>query len=139
MGSFPPVLQLIPQRPPFVMIDEILEATEDSVSSRFCIPEDNPLVINRIFGSPGMIENMAQTAAAMLGLANSTTGKEPTVGVIGAVKKLEIHGHAKAGDVIQTRILAVSSFENASIVEGEVECTGTILARCQLNIFLLNS
>ena len=61
------ILELIPQAPPFVMVDVLLYTDELSSRSRFIIKPDNVMVQNGCFTEGGLLENIAQTAAARAG------------------------------------------------------------------------
>ena len=61
------ILDLIPQRAPIVMVDEFL-GIEDSVSrTRFTVTQDNIFVDNNKLSECGLIEHIAQSAAARVG------------------------------------------------------------------------
>jgi len=62
-----PILKLIPQRPPFVMVGELIEYNETGFTSTFSIDADNIFVKNGRFTEEGILENIAQTAAAGAG------------------------------------------------------------------------
>ncbi len=61
------VLSLIPQRPPFVMIDRLVSSDADIIKTSFKITGDNIFVTDGRFREPGLLENIAQTAAARAG------------------------------------------------------------------------
>ena len=64
------ILDLIPQRPPFVMVDELLHYDPILSNTRFLIKESNILVENGLLSECGVIENMAQSCAARIGYVN---------------------------------------------------------------------
>ena len=57
----------LPQRPPFVMIDELINATETSFESAFEVVESNLFIENGILSESALVENVAQTCAAGFG------------------------------------------------------------------------
>src|SRR5690554_7420315 len=61
------VSHLIPQKTPFVMVDTLLDFSENKVVSSFQIKADNLFVNNNRFLESGLIENMAQTVALHTG------------------------------------------------------------------------
>ncbi|MEO8117090.1 MAG: hypothetical protein ABI653_05520 [Bacteroidota bacterium] len=61
------ILKLIPQRPPFVMVDHLINADEKTAETSFLILPENLLVENGFLSEAGLMENMAQTAAAKAG------------------------------------------------------------------------
>ena len=66
---------LIPQRPPFVMIDKLLSFSETTTTTGLSIRADNIFVENGLFKEPGLVENIAQTAAARAGYVSQTEKK----------------------------------------------------------------
>lgn len=132
------ILNYIPQRPPFVMIDKILDVSESNTKSSFKISSANIFCEAGIFYEGGLIENMAQTAAAGAGFSQVKDGGTPKIGVIGAIKRLIISKRPHEGDELITTVNIVSSFGNALIAEGQIEVQGTIIASCQVNIFIID-
>lgn len=131
------VLAYLPQRPPFVMIDELLQADETMIRTSFTIREGHQLVRNGVFSEAGLVENMAQTAAAGTGAKAQQGGTPPPVGFIGALKNLIIKELPRTGDTITTEIIFVHQVMNAHIVQGTVkDHNGLELAACELKIFL---
>ena len=55
---------LLPQKPPMVMVDALVEFTELSAVTRLVVRPDNIFVQNGRLAEPGLVENIAQTAAA---------------------------------------------------------------------------
>ncbi|HMJ46203.1 MAG TPA: hypothetical protein VK498_02685, partial [Ferruginibacter sp.] len=73
-GGGDAILSYIPQRPPFVMVDKILSSGESSTRTSFIIHEKNIFVENGKFREPGLVENIAQTAAAGAGYSQQDGG-----------------------------------------------------------------
>lgn len=130
------ILAYIPQRPPFVMIDEVLQADETVLRSAFTIREDNILVDEGHLSESGLVENMAQTAAAGTGVKAQREGRSAPVGFIGALKNLKVQSLPKVGDTITTEIVFVHTVMNANIVQGKVFLENREIAQCELKIFL---
>ncbi len=61
------ILPLIPQRPPFVMVDTLVTAGENNARTKLKIRSDNIFVKENQLTEPALIENIAQTAAARMG------------------------------------------------------------------------
>ena len=64
------IQDLIPQRPPMVMIDKLTEAGEISATGELKVHESNLFCENGLFRETGLIEFIAQTAAAFTGYRN---------------------------------------------------------------------
>jgi len=126
----------IPQKPPMVMIDRIVDSTNGLVTSAFLILPGNVFCHRGRFTEAGLIENMAQTAAAAAGLKSDGDGRPPRIGFIGGIRDLVIHHYPEAGQEILTTIEVEHEVFNASVVRGTVKLNGSTIASCQLKIFL---
>ena len=133
------VSELIPQRPPFVMIDEILVADDKISRAQFEIKEGHLFVNEGYFTEPGLVENMAQTAGAGTGYKLRMEGKPTPMGYIGALKNLNIISLPKVGDTIITEISFLHNVMNVHLVQGRVLNNGTEIANCEFRIFLQQS
>jgi predicted hotdog family 3-hydroxylacyl-ACP dehydratase len=118
------------------MIDKIISADESASVTSFTIPADNIFVEDGLFTEPGLIENMAQTAAAGTGYRAFKEQKAAPVGFIGALKGLHIKELPRAGETIITKISFLHQIMNAHIVQGTVMSGERELASCELKIFL---
>ena len=98
------ILSLIPQRPPFVMVDKLLSSGEIVTTSTFLITADNIFVENGVLKEPGLVENIAQTAAARAGHIAQIENKPVRVGYIGAIRNLQVMELPKINDKIITEI-----------------------------------
>ncbi len=126
----------IPQGPPFVMIDEVTRADDTISQTSFTVREGHLFVENGRFTEPGLVENMAQTAAAGTGYRSGESGIPPQVGYIGALKNLIINELPNVGDTISTEIQFMNQVLNVHIVQGRVFKDGREIASCELKIFL---
>lgn len=130
------VLAYLPQRPPFVMIDELLQADDQAIRTRFTVREGHLLVEDGVFTEAGLVENMAQTAAAGTGFKAQQSGQPAPVGFIGALKGLSVQELPRVGETVTTEIIFVHQVMNAHIVQGTVRSGDRDLATCELKIFL---
>jgi len=129
-------LALIPQKAPFVMIDQLITSDETGCSTIFTVKADNLFLENDILGEAALVENIAQTAAARAGYEAQKTNGPVLVGYIGAIKNLEILALPKPGDLLETSITILNQVFNVTIIKGEITCGGIPLARCEMKIFL---
>lgn len=130
------ILALIPQQPPFVMVDELLYADDNISRTSFTIQQDNVLVDGSFFTEAGLMENIAQTAAAGAGYAATDAGKRVEAGYIGAVKNFEIFSLPVVGDTLQTEVVFKEQVFNVTIASGSVMCNGIKIAACEMKIFI---
>ncbi len=130
------ILEYIPQRAPIVMISEILLCTPESIITRFNILDDNIFVNDYCLQETGIIENIAQTAAAMTGYMTKKNNSEVKRGFIGSVKKLQINELPMIDTAITTEVKVITEVMNATVIEGVVMQNGKQMANCEMNIFL---
>ena len=129
----------IPQKPPMVMVDRIVEIEGNTTVTAFLIRSDNVFCENGEFREPGLIENMAQTAAAGVGAKPGFNSENAPMGFIGGIRHLKIEGFPKTGQEIITRVTVLHEVFDATIVQGDVFLNDRLIAGCELKIFLLKS
>lgn len=132
------ILTLIPQRPPFVMVDQLIYSDDKSSRSTFLITKENIFVTNGKFREAGLVENIAQTAAARAGYNAQSENKPVQVGYIGAVKNLEIFALPIINDEIETEVAIENQVFDVTIIVGKVRCNGKLMAQCEMKIFIVN-
>jgi predicted hotdog family 3-hydroxylacyl-ACP dehydratase len=128
------ILDLIPQRPPMTMIDALISADEKSARGQLYIRQSNLFSDNGVLGEPGLIEFIAQTAAAYTGYKNKTTNKEVSEGYIGAIKNLVIYELPKVDSLIQSEIVVENVIVGYTIIAGRVYQDDRLLAECEMRI-----
>ncbi|MBL0181032.1 MAG: 3-hydroxyacyl-ACP dehydratase [Chitinophagaceae bacterium] len=130
------IQNLIPQRPPFVMVDKVLSFSETGFSTGFGIRADNIFTENGLFKEPGLVENIAQTAAARAGYVSKAENKPVQVGYIGAVNGLEVFALPKTGDELITEITIENQIFDVTLISGKITCNNEIIAQCKMKIFI---
>ena len=128
------ILDLIPQRPPMTMIDALIAADDKSAWGQLYIRESNLFIENRILSEPGLIEFIAQTAAAYTGYKNKTTNKAISEGYIGAIKNLAIYELPKVDSQIRCEIVVENEIVGYTIIAGRVYQEDRLLAECEMRI-----
>lgn len=131
------ITNFLPQRPPFVMIDCLLDANDAGFLSSFRVAEDNLFLQDTVLSESALIENIAQTCAAGFGYLGSQRGEEAgRLGFIGAVSRVSVSSLPKLGDDIQTKIEILTAFDSIHLVQGTASVDGKTLMECQLKIVL---
>ena len=130
------ILLLIPQREPFVMTDRLLKSDDAGCVSEFEVRADNIFLEDGYLTAPGIMENIAQTAAARAGFMAHQAGVPVQLGYIGAVKNLEIITLPLLGEKLTTEITVVNQIFDVTVVHGKVWSADTLLAQCEMKIFI---
>jgi len=126
------VESLIPQRTPFVMVDELSEYSETHLISGFTVKEENIFVQDGIFQASGLVEHQAQSVALHTGYKYYLLGKEAPTGYIGAIKSFEAESLPKAGDRLVTEVTILSEVMGVTLVNAVTRLNNEIIASAQM-------
>ncbi len=134
------ILNYIPQKPPIVMVSELVSHNAEQTVSRLFLSPDNMFCENGTFTEPGLIENIAQTAALRMGYQSSLQSGdgEPPVGFIGAVAKLKIHELPADDSTLETTVDILNDIFGITLIKGTSRLNGNIVAECEMKIVLTN-
>lgn len=130
------ILDLIPQRPPIVMVDKLIDVGAEFATTTFRIEESNIFNNNGFLQESGLVENIAQTAAAMTGYAAKVAQEKVKIGYIGAVKNLIIHSLPPIDAEIQTTVKVTNVVLDITIINGLISFNNSIIAECEMRIFI---
>ena len=136
MFSGEQIYQLIPQRPPIVMVDTLWSAAESSAETGLHVSADNLFVKDSVLWEPGLIEHIAQSSAAFAGYDTFIHGLAPRLGYIGEIKNCKIHSLPKVGTELRTRIRLIAEAVGVSLIAAETYVDDTLVAECQMKIFI---
>lgn len=139
LASGDAAIALLPQKPPFVLVDTLIGAEPTRFRSAFTVPAGHLLVENGALLDAGLLENAAQTAALGMGHEAARAGSAPPLGFIGAISKLSILGRAEAGQRLETEVAVKHEVMNARVLSATVTCGGRVLADMELKVFLMDT
>ncbi|MBQ8274683.1 MAG: beta-hydroxyacyl-ACP dehydratase [Bacteroidaceae bacterium] len=130
--------ELIPQRLPIMMVDELLKVVGDECTCRLTVREDNFfLEEDGQMAEPGVIEHIAQSASAFAGYRAVAEGAtEPPVGYIGEVKNFRLYRRPKLGDDLQTTITMGATVAGVTIINAATLVGEETIAETQMKIFV---
>lgn len=123
------ITDILPQKAPFVFVDEVVGYDVSSAVTRFTVTAGHPLVEDGRLTLGGMLENMAQTMAAHAALSCDGT---PRVGVIAAVPQMTIHGRPAVGETLTTDVRILESVFGMVLSEAVITVNGQIIATAKL-------
>lgn len=126
------VESLIPQRFPFVMVNELTEYSENHLVSGFTIKEDNIFLQDGIFQASGLIEHQAQSVALHTGYKYYLLGKEAPTGYIGAIKSFDAESLPKLGDELKTEVAILNEVMGVTLVNCITKLNGLTVASSQM-------
>lgn len=130
-------INIIPQKEPFVFVDELMSHSETHTQSCFKIPKEHVFVeASGEFAGPGLIENMAQTAAIRSGYTAKLKNEKPKVGFIANVKNFEVNQYPQTGDTLITTVEDSGEIMGIKILLGNVMLNNKIIASGEIRVFL---
>lgn len=129
------VLELLPQRPPFVMVDNLTDYSETQSTCCLTVRPDNVFFEKGQLAAAGLIEHIAQTCAARLGYYNIYVLKTGVrLGFIGEVKNLNILRLPREGERVETTITIMQEIFDVTLVSAEVRVGTEVIATTILKI-----
>lgn len=117
----------------------------NSVETHFKIEPSCIFIQNDRLSESGLIENAAQTCAAIVGQSyfekdDSEGKRSKVIGYISAVKKVEIFKLPKVNDTIVTKGKLLSRYDNDSFsvctIESSTFRRGELIVACTLNFLI---
>lgn len=132
------LLNLLPQKKPFVMVDSLRFYSDKKIVSGFKVSAENILTKNSHFSAPGLIENMAQTIALHTGYKYYLEQKPAPTGFIGAIKKAEIFELPKVSAELTTTVEIIHDIMGVTMVTAKIECEGKLIAQSEIKTALAN-
>jgi predicted hotdog family 3-hydroxylacyl-ACP dehydratase len=133
------ILDLLPQRPPFIMVDRLTYYDPVVTKTVFKVDRDNLFCRDGIMEESGLIENIAQTCAARMGYKEKTDPQRDGVikiGFIGMIKAMHIFRNPHVGEELETTVEIKEDVFNATLVQTKVESGRETLATCEMKIYL---
>ena len=135
------IREILPQQPPFVMVERLTRVDESSAVTETLISSDNIFASEGYLSPLGLTENIAQTCAAKIGFINKYVYHKPiAIGVIGAIRNLTFEALPSVGETVTTFIRASEEVFGMTLVEAE--CRGNdnrLLCSATMKIAIRNN
>src|SRR5574344_1542745 len=132
------LFKLIPQRMPIVMVDVFYDATDTEANTGLTVTADNLFCENNKLREPGLIEHVAQSAAAFAGYDTYRQGLVPKLGFIGEIKKFKIYRLPLTGECLHTHLAVLGEAAGVTLLAAETRVNDEIITSCQMKIFIKN-
>ncbi len=116
------IIDLIPQKEPFVFVDALYEYTELTGVTGLTVPAKSILLDGDRLTESGVIEHMAQSMSLHRGYQGSLSGNiKPKTGYIGVIKTVEIFDLPKVGEQLKTYVEILHEIMNVTSVSARTE------------------
>lgn len=133
------IADLIPQRPPFVMVDRLVSCCVTDAVTELLVRADCLFCDDGSLSAPGMMENMAQTCAARMGWLNMTRGEQVSIGVIGEIKQCEFLRQPVVGELITTHVHIEEDVFHLTLADVVMQVGSETVGRATMKIATVGS
>lgn len=130
------IRELIPQRPPILLVDGLESVEGDTAVSTLTVRADNCFTDeDGLLAEAGVVEHIAQSASALAGYKAVQAGATaPPVGYIGEVKKFRLHRLPRMGEVLRTTVSFGTEVEGVTLLSAETRAGEELIASTQMKI-----
>ena len=132
------VLTLLPQRPPFVMIDRLTHFDETVTTTQLTVRTDNLFTEADGHLNPcALVENIAQTCAARMGYINRYIYRQRVrLGYIGGIKNLQVLRTPRVGELLTTSIEVLQEVMKLTLVNATFRVGDEVIVTAEMKIAL---
>lgn len=134
-----PITNLIPQRHPFIMIDSVLQWDENNALTKYQVKDDNVFYNENNLAAEGIIENMAQSCAALLGIEsmNSCRTRQTCIGVVCQIHNCTIESLPFCNEILFTEVHIKENIFNMCTIEASAKVSNRTIATSQLKLAII--
>jgi len=131
--------QLVPHRGPMLFIDRLVETGPGCGTVEACLPYTSIVVDEMGCIAPlAFVELVAQSVAALNGLAAHLDRRPVSMGYLVGAQSLEVLGSARAEELLTVRVETIGDYEGFTVVDGEVHSAVGVVARTRIKLFVPN-
>ena len=130
------LVNLIPQKPPFVLISSLKEVNEKNCITTFTFNAEHVLCESGKLTLAGLLENMAQSSGCKFGYDNFMQSKKPRGGFIGEVRDFKYSRLPSANEELTTEITIENTvFGSVTVVSAKINTRNQEIASCKMKVF----
>ncbi len=129
------IKRLIPQRYPFMMVDEFEQRDDNTAVTALEVRKNNYFITyDGTMAETGIIEHIAQSCSALAGA--KSTSDTPPIGMIVEVKNFLCQRRPKIGERLDTTITFGFSFGQMTLTHGVTNIGEEKIAEVDFKIFV---
>ena len=132
-----PIEQLLPQRPPMLLLDRLLSCTAtEGVAEALVTPGNLFRLPDDRIHAAALFELMAQAYAAVQGFQNTLAGKPVSIGYLAGITRAAVLDVARVGDRLLVTVRQTALVPPFVRAEARIERNGETLAEGELTLFI---
>ena len=120
----PDILELIPQRPPFLFVDKIIERSENKITTTLKLTGNEDFFKGHFPGNPIMPGVLLQEAIFQSGAALMAGRTGGGLGVVTRVQNAKFKNMVRPGDELVMNVELTESISNAHYMKGTTKVDG---------------
>ncbi len=129
------IKRLIPQRYPFMMVDEFEQCDDNTAVTALEVRQDNYFITyDGAMAETGLIEHIAQSCSALAGA--KSTSDTPPIGMIVEVKNFLCQRRPNIGERLDTTVTFGFSFGQMTLAHGVTNIGEEKIAEVDFKIFV---
>lgn len=134
MLSIQEIMTILPHRPPFLLIDRVLEISEEKVVAVKNVTMNEPYFVGHFPSEPVMpgvlqLEALAQAGAVVLLSKEEFKGK---IAYFGGVDKARFKGKVVPGDQLILEVALEKLVKNVGVAKGVAKVSGKVVCQCEM-------
>lgn len=122
--SYPAITDLIPQRPPFLFVDRIVERSENKILTALKLTGEEDFFKGHFPGNPIMPGVLLQEALFQSGAALMAGKEGAGLGVVTRVQNAKFKNMVRPGDELMMEVELTESLANAHYMKGTTKVNG---------------
>ena len=121
---FPAITDLIPQRPPFLFVDKIIEREGNKIKTSLKLTGSEDFFKGHFPGNPIMPGVLLQEALFQTGAALMAGREGAGLGVVTRVQNAKFKNMVRPGDELEMEVELTESLSNAHYMKGTTKVAG---------------
>lgn len=121
---YPAITDLIPQRPPFLFVDKIIERSDKTITTTLKLSGDEDFFKGHFPGNPVMPGVLLQEALFQSGAALMAGMEGGGLGVVTRVQNAKFKSMVRPGDELVMTVELTESLANAHYMKGTTKVDG---------------